>query len=777
MGDISKLNVGGTLYDIKDAKARTDVSDLKEDIGYLADTQRKLAFSTSINTTVYKDTSTSVPAGTYKMTADSFVTSDTDVSVCRVFFQNNGADVLVIDVARNVAIDRTITLNSAIDRVRIYAGTNYSNSVGDTLVVSNLMLSHDSVLNERITANEEGINSLDRIKPIVGITDSLIGTAKSGGAYSLTTVLGNLTLEKDKLYEVTFSIDTAVSSAVYVYIKDSNDSTISGGGTTIPVGQTSVTYYVPTYAEYTNAKLCFEVGYANFTVSASIKEYIRNDYVSSVSEVLSDYLNTGTYNFDVNAFTRGGILNGVLNSWTYRATTFKSLVCDRSLTVYVDNGYRFTVSRYYDGSWHDSSWILGSYGIPANSTFRISIAKVNEDQSVPADVEGFVSAVRVKSFMVDNSTDLANASVIGGLFKTDKFFSHIGVDKNDNIIIPCQSVADVSRSRRLGFKVMEINVRQTSDNKYVCLHGIQGAFGYQFVDIDGNPVTDVMVNSLTLQEIKDTIRYKSIYPKYRTAPFTLQEMLYECKKQGIIPLVEYQPSYSDEIEILDEIMGKNNYILSIYSADRANITDAPIASWLTINDTDALVSKCDASGGVYIAGINATASAYSNFTDADWTELINAVHDAGYLISFVSGYTGEILSQKLLSLGFDISGSAWNINDFEVGNLCNLFADADFADFDTNGTVSNGTLSLSTGNTIEPNETLQSVFLGGGSLHTTFNGTITVKFGDYIDDSFTSDGSSELWFSTFFEESAPTFIITAESNTEVYDITYKASRM
>lgn len=32
MGDISKLNVGGTLYDIKDAKARTDVSDLKEDL-------------------------------------------------------------------------------------------------------------------------------------------------------------------------------------------------------------------------------------------------------------------------------------------------------------------------------------------------------------------------------------------------------------------------------------------------------------------------------------------------------------------------------------------------------------------------------------------------------------------------------------------------------------------------------------------------------------------------------------------------------------------------
>ena len=35
MGDISKLNVGGTLYDIKDAKARTDVSDLKEDFNFI----------------------------------------------------------------------------------------------------------------------------------------------------------------------------------------------------------------------------------------------------------------------------------------------------------------------------------------------------------------------------------------------------------------------------------------------------------------------------------------------------------------------------------------------------------------------------------------------------------------------------------------------------------------------------------------------------------------------------------------------------------------------
>ena len=774
-----RVGADGTTYPSAGDAVRGQVTDLKSALNYLTDTQRKLAFYKNVNTTTYIDIGVSIPAGSYIMTATSFVSSDTDVSVCRTHFQHDGSDVVVLDANRNKAIEIPLTFNNSINRIRIYAGTNYSNSTGDTLVISDLMLTQDSVLNERITANEEDIDSLQPIKPIVGITDGLSGTAKSGGStYLLTTVIGDLTLKKDTLYEVTFSIAEAVGAPVYVYLRDSNNTTITGGSKTIPTGETSVTYYVPTNAEYTGAKLCFEVGYANFTVSASIKEYIRKDYVASVSDTLEEYLNTGTYHFDVNAFRRGGLLYGEINDWNYRATTYKSLTCDRALTVYADDGYRFVVAVYSGGVWRDfSGWVTGSLAIPANSVFKISIAKVNEDTSVLADVEAFVNAIHIKPYVIDNATVLANASEVGNWFRFGKYFSHIGVDKSDNIIIPCQSIADVARSRRLGFKVMELNVRKTSDNKYVCLHGIQGAFGYQFVDTNGDSVADVMVNSLTLQEIKDTIRYRSIYPKYRTAPFTLQELLYECKRQGIIPLVEYQSSYSDEVEILDSIMGKGNYILSLYNGVRGKITDAPLASWLTINDADALVNHCNSSGGAYMAGINATDSAYSSFTDADWTNLIDAVHKAGYPVSFVSGYTGEVLSQRLLGLGFDASGSSWNINEIETGNLCNLFADADFADFNTDGTVSNGTLSLSVGDTIEPSVELSQVFLGGGSLHITFNGTILITMGDYIYASFTSDGSKDMWFSTFFEESVPTFNITAEANTEVYDITYKASKM
>lgn len=60
MGDISKLNVGGTLYDIKDAKARTDVSDLKEDFTHIVEEpgskiNNDLLYGASLVSGVYLD--------------------------------------------------------------------------------------------------------------------------------------------------------------------------------------------------------------------------------------------------------------------------------------------------------------------------------------------------------------------------------------------------------------------------------------------------------------------------------------------------------------------------------------------------------------------------------------------------------------------------------------------------------------------------------------------------------------------------------------------------
>lgn len=356
-----------------------------------------------------------------------------------------------------------------------------------------------------------------------------------------------------------------------------------------------------------------------------------------------------------------------------------------------------------------------------------------------------------------------------------KYISHIGVYQNNDIIVPCQSIADVMRAKRLGFNAMELNARKTSDGEYICVHGSNGAFGTQFTDTNGDSVSDVLVSSMTLQEIKAGIRFKSEYAKYRTAPFTLQEMLYECKKQGIIPLVEWQKTYTDEIGIIDGIMGRANYMIGSYTYDREAIgSEAPMYSYLTNNTAASIISKADKSGGAYVVGLNVTHSNFSSFTESDWKEIVNAVHSAGYMLAYA--YAGEPLNQLLLNCGFDVINSSGNTNEVENANAVDITDSPTFAGLTTTGTVANGVLTLANGNTVAPAETINTAELARSSLHITFDGEITLVMG-HISHNFTSDGITDNWFSTYYEESAPTFLITSVGETVIKSLSFKAEKV
>lgn len=362
-----------------------------------------------------------------------------------------------------------------------------------------------------------------------------------------------------------------------------------------------------------------------------------------------------------------------------------------------------------------------------------------------------------------------------------KYFSHIGVDRTEDIRIPNQSIADVERSHRLGFKVMELNIRDTADQQLVCLHGLNGAFGYLFQDVNGESVTNLAVSSLTLEQIKNTIRFRSIYPKYRTAPFTLEEMLLACKEYNIIPLIEYQPRYLDMglFDILDSIMGKDNYIVNLYNLDRGTITNAPCTSWLTYNTANDLVNKCNASGGIYFAALNITHSNYANFTFDDWKALFASVHQAGYFIGYnASLFSSLALDQRVAMAGADMIGSGYPINDFEYGNIAHLPDTPEFEGFTTNGTISDGTLALAAGQYIRPANIADPVFLGGGILDIKFNGSIILNFGSAISsEALASDGTQGHHITTYFEGEIPTFTITASSTTTIESIGYKAASL
>ena len=352
---------------------------------------------------------------------------------------------------------------------------------------------------------------------------------------------------------------------------------------------------------------------------------------------------------------------------------------------------------------------------------------------------------------------------------------HLGVSKTNNIIIPSQSLADIDRAKRLGFEMIELNVRQTSDGKYICFHGTGGKFGAYFTDVNGNSVADLSPADMTLAEIQSNIRYKTIYDRYKTAPYTLEECLTECLKKGIKPLIEYQSSYTDELSIVDSIMGKNNYGLATYAADRNNIgSNATMYSYLSISDPDDVLAKCETSGGSYVAGINVISDVYANYTEDDWKTLVGKLHAKGYKVSYA--YASESLSQLLTRCGFDYNNSSRQVNDFDYGNIVNICDTPTFSGFNTTGTINSGVMILAVNDTVALADNVSSVFLGMCCMNIRFAGTLQIKCGE-INTSYTSDGKEIVFISSFCEESAPDMLITANANTVIYSLSFKSSEV
>lgn len=361
------------------------------------------------------------------------------------------------------------------------------------------------------------------------------------------------------------------------------------------------------------------------------------------------------------------------------------------------------------------------------------------------------------------------------LNRTNPYYDHLFIDKinGENVIIPSESIYSVAISKRLGFDMLELNVKATSDAQFVVMHGDSGMFGKQFEHVDG--ITDISataINSVTLAWIKENVRYKSIYAKYRTAPSTLEDMLYECKRNGIVPFVqrtdiEVNGAWSSSIAVANRIMGVGNYIS--YGGGARRETSAPIYYYGSENSLEAILAVCNKFGAPFIYGM----AVVTKFTDEELKTIVDTLHNNGYFIAFAGSYQKEPLNQKLLAMGFDMSASGWNVPIFTDSNITCV---DELDRFTHNGTVADGVLTLSAGNALSIEHTGDIPFLSVGLLQLRFKGTLKVTMGDYIDDEFTSDGNSAMTLTTYYMEKAPVFNITSVADTVITEILFKASK-
>ena len=141
---------------------------------------------------------------------------------------------------------------------------------------------------------------------------------------------------------------------------------------------------------------------------------------------------------------------------------------------------------------------------------------------------------------------------------TPTAFAHRGWwSKNDKgeFVVPENSVAAVAMAARMGYAGIECDVKKTKDGHLVVLHDktinrtMRNASDYSRVE------GKVRLSDLTFDEVRSRYVLESERQELRTAIPTLQEILVECKKQGIIPMLH--SSVPESYKMAQEMFGDN----------------------------------------------------------------------------------------------------------------------------------------------------------------------------------------------------------------------------
>ena len=121
--------------------------------------------------------------------------------------------------------------------------------------------------------------------------------------------------------------------------------------------------------------------------------------------------------------------------------------------------------------------------------------------------------------------------------------------------IPENSVAAVASAKRMGYEGIECDVHYTKDKKMVILHDatlnrtMRRASDYSKLD------KPIYLKDLTFEELRRDYVLESTNPELRTPIPTLEELLTECKRQGIVPMLH--SDVWESYEMAQEMFGND----------------------------------------------------------------------------------------------------------------------------------------------------------------------------------------------------------------------------
>lgn len=131
-------------------------------------------------------------------------------------------------------------------------------------------------------------------------------------------------------------------------------------------------------------------------------------------------------------------------------------------------------------------------------------------------------------------------------------------------VVPENSVAAVGMAKRYGYAGIECDVKYTKDSVMVILHDGKLNRTARLAKDYSELTEPVHLKDLTFEELRRDYVLTSADPAYRTQIPTLEELLEECKKQGILPVLH--SDLVESYELAQKMMGDEWVAFTIHDS-------------------------------------------------------------------------------------------------------------------------------------------------------------------------------------------------------------------
>lgn len=437
--------------------------------------------------------------------------------------------------------------------------------------------------------------------------------------------------------------------------------------------------------------------------------------------------------------------------------------------------------RDLDGNYHArNGWITsGEYVVEQDGWYVFNISSVDgTPQTSPID---FAKLLRI-GYGVEELEDTIDRmpNITFNPFVNKPFYAHYKVDAfmkdgDGHNIIPNGSLAEIVCAARLGFDYVEIKPKITSDGHYINMHGgANNVFSDNVYALNGDNLQQIQIDSVTLDYIKENVRYNSYSTKYQTTIPTLEEVLVCCKEYNISAFVE--AINNDIVNICRQYLDDNSLILySPLTSVRKDLNfHGMIMHWfnnstITVQD---IIASAKEYGTPFLAGIGW--NTISGIGDSGLKELIKALHDNNCLAGFASH---GLDLQKYFRFGGDACAADYEVNPFESNyEIYDLNGDASQFILTGTASISNGICSLNNGDRLVCGNTSAILPLGKAQIKIQFSGTLKITFGYLYEVVVSSDGSDVYFDSSFLLQKHTGMRVESVGSTTITEFVYKTSK-